>query len=79
MSIRELASLIGKLLWCTIVCPLGQLYYRDMERCKLRGLKLNASNWDSGCKLSDKALTELTWWVDNLPNSCFLSTDLIPI
>ena len=69
ISIRDLASLIGKLLSCTIVCPLGQLYYRDMEWCKLRGLKLNNGNWDGKCKLTDKALIELQWWSRNLPHS----------
>ena len=31
LSIRHLAKIIGKLISCTIVCPLGRLYYRSLE------------------------------------------------
>ena len=69
MTIRELAKLIGKLVSCTVVCPLGKLYYRDLERLKTRSLCLNGNRWDSSCRLNSKCRSELSWWLDNLPNS----------
>ena len=66
--IRHLAKLIGKLISCTVVCPLGKLYYRDLEKVKIRALNLNLHNYDKKCKLSEPAINELFWWQQNLPN-----------
>ena len=30
------------------------------------GLKGTAGDFDSGCYLSDKAKSEITWWIDNV-------------
>ena len=67
LTVCELAKLIGKLVSCTIVCPLGKLYYRDLERLKTRSLALNHNRWDSSCHLNKKCKSELSWWLDNLP------------
>ena len=70
MTIHELACIIGKLISCTAVCPLGRLYYRSLERVKLQYLKLNGIKWDSNCRLSEAARIELNCWLKNLENSC---------
>ena len=68
ITIRELARLIGKLISCTVALPLGNLYYRSLERCKLRALRLNQGKWDSNCRLNFAAKTDLQWWIQNLPH-----------
>ena len=68
MTVRELASVIGKLISCTHVCPLGKLYYRNLEKVKNHSLSLNMYNWDSTCHLSVLAKMKLHWWIKNLPN-----------
>ena len=64
----NLAWVIRKLLSCTLACPRGNLYYRDLERAKLHTLKLNKWDWNSKCKLNSKCIAELDWWMTNLPN-----------
>ena len=68
ISIRQLAQLIGKLISCTAVCPLGKLFYRNLEKVKNRFLQLNHFDWDCQCRLNDACKSELTWWLNNLPN-----------
>ena len=69
VTARELAKIIGKLLSSTVVCPLGTLYYRSLEKAKLRGLRLNSWDWNCRCKLDEDCYSELKWWLSNLPNS----------
>ena len=68
LTIRSLARLIGKLISCTIACPLGTMYYRNLERTKLRALRLSAWNWNATCRLSTECKQEMTWWLDNIPH-----------
>ena len=70
ISIRDLARVIGKLLSCLVACPFGQMHYRHLERLKIRALRLHHGRWNSRCKLTTKALSDLLWWQENLPNTC---------
>ena len=69
ITARNLARVIGKLLSSTLACSRGNLFYRDLERAKLCGLRLNKWDWNAKCKLNTKCLAELDWWIENLPNS----------
>ena len=69
ITARELAKIIGKLLSSTIVCPLGTLHYRSLEKAKLRALRLNGWDWNCHCKLDEDCYSELKWWLSNLPNT----------
>ena len=68
ISIRHLAKIIRKLISCTIVCPLGKLYYRSLERLKTRALKLQGYKLEATCRLDRSSKDEINWWIVNLPN-----------
>ena len=59
LAIRHLAKIVGKLISCTIVCPLGKMYYRSLEHLKNRALTLNLYRWESTCRLDKKSKTEI--------------------
>lgn len=60
--IREVARLIGVLVSCFPAVPLGPAHYRDLEREKVRALKITRGNWDSEMRVSETAVTEVKWW-----------------
>ena len=66
ITIRDLARLIGKLVFSFPGVAYGPLFYRDLEMSKTEALKLKRGNYDSTMVLSDDMKTELQWWVDNL-------------
>ena len=39
MSTRHLERTIGKLISCTVACPLGNMYYQNLEHLKVRTLQ----------------------------------------
>ena len=49
--------------------PLGQCFYRNLERCKIYHLKKSGWNYNSLCKLDFKCIKELKWWCKNTKNS----------
>ena len=65
-TIREVAQVIGNLVAAFPAVPYGQLYYRELERCKIKALAHSAGNFDSHLVLTAKALCELRWWIDNI-------------
>ena len=69
MSIRHLARVIGKLISCTVACPLGKAYFRSMERLKVRALNRNEWHWNAKVKLDKESTVELNWWLNNLPHA----------
>ena len=68
MTIRHLARVIGKLISCTVACPLGNAYFRSLEHLKVRALNRNEWNWNCKIRLNADAKLELNWWLNNLPN-----------
>ena len=55
ICIRDLASVISKVLACFIAVPLGQLHYCSLERLKLTGLKQNKGNFDAHIKWNQQS------------------------
>ena len=69
MSIRHLCTVIGKLISCFLVAPLGKLHYRSLERVKVKALKANKGCFEALCTLSEGCLRDLHWWVAHLPTA----------
>ena len=63
ITIRELARLIGLMVASFPATPHGPLYYRTLEKEKIIALKKNGYNWEQCLKLSQKALKEISWWI----------------
>ena len=68
-SIRSLASFIGMVIAAFPAVKYGQLYYREMEKFKVKVLAKYAGDFDKREKLSDSVRTEIHWWVVTVPNS----------
>ena len=66
VTIRTLASLIGKLSSSFLGVQYGPLYYRSLERDKTEGLAMNQGNFEAKIKLSKLSLRDLQWWMDNI-------------
>ncbi len=66
VTIRTVASLVGKMVSSLPGTLYGPLYYRDTELCKNKALKLNRGNYESNMQFSEEAKTELTWWLENI-------------
>ena len=64
-----MARFIGNLTASSEAVPGGRLHYRHIELCKIRALKECKGDYESSCTLSDKAKTEIIWWVENITNS----------
>ena len=66
LNIREVASLIGLLVSCFRGIQFGPLYYRYLDICKNKALRLAKGNLDSPIHLSVSAISELDWWAKNI-------------
>ena len=69
ISIRELASVIGKLVSSFPGVRYGPLYYRYLDQCKTQALKDNKGNFDAITELPKPAREELHWWATNVTQS----------
>lgn len=63
--VRELASFIGLIVNAFYAVLEAPLFYRGLERNKLRGLGVD-NNFDNEVVLSDTSIEELTWWCNNV-------------
>lgn len=68
-SIRNVARLIGLLVASFPAVPYGPLYYRHLEKEKMRALKSNRFCWEKSMSLSKTAIKEIKWWTDNISTS----------
>ena len=60
LTIRELAKLIGNLVASMEAVPYGRLFYRQLEREKIKSLQQNKGNFEAKITLSDFSKKELT-------------------
>ena len=67
--IRDLASLIGKLISSFPAVLHGPLYYRLLEENKKSALVQSKGDFDEFTVLTQEARSEITWWLDNLSSS----------
>ena len=68
-SIRMVASLVGNLTSSFEAVPYGRLHYRHLEFSKTMSLKRCKHNFEAQCFLSDMAIKEVNWWIDNIGKS----------
>ena len=62
--IRKLAKLIENLAASMEAVPYGRLFYRKLERDKMKSLQQNKGS--SEAKISDLSKKKLTWWENNI-------------
>lgn len=84
-TIRELARVVGKIVSSFPGVMYGPLYYRTLERDKIRALQINNWDFDKRVSLTPEAKSELSWWITNVTGShnvltresptCTLTTD----
>ena len=67
-TIRQVASLLGKLTSSFPAVQYGPLHYRHLEQDKYNALLQCKGNFDSKMKLSREAREDLKWWIHTLPN-----------
>ena len=64
--IRESAQVIDKIVASFPGVMHGPLYYRYLERDKNIALRNNQGDFDAYTPLSDEAISELNWWINNV-------------
>ena len=69
-SIRDVAHVIGLLVSSLPAVQYGPLYYRSLEIDKNTALKQNNGNYEATMTLSSESVSDLSWWVTNLPTAC---------
>ena len=65
LTIRELAKLLGNLVASMEVVLYGRLFYRQLERDKIKSLQKNKGNFDAKITLSERSKKDLTWRENN--------------
>ena len=68
ISIRTIACLVGKLVSSLPGSRFGALYYRNIERDKVKALSENRGNFDANLLLSVAAKGDLQWWLGTIPH-----------
>ena len=71
-SLRELASLIGTLISVFPAVEFGPLYYRELERQKIEGLRQNYGNFEASTNITEMMRSQIRWWIENIESSCKL-------
>ena len=66
VTIRIVASLVGKFVSSLPASLYGPLYYRTIEAEKNNALKQNKGNYEAHMTLSQNALDEVRWWKANM-------------
>ena len=66
VKIRQVASLIGKMVSSCPGSLYGPLYYRNIEHDKNIFLKRNRGNYEKLMQLSDESKKEILWWKENI-------------
>ena len=69
ITIQSLAELIGKLVSSFPGVELGPLHFRSMEALKVWGLQDNYGNFNATVRLSNRARTEIQWWVEHVQSA----------
>ena len=66
LSIREVASAIGRIVASFPGLMHGPLFYRHLEKDKCLAVQQANGNFDAHMSLSQQAKCELQWWCDNV-------------
>ena len=60
-TIRELVQTIEVIVSSFRAAPCGQMYYRELEKCKAQSLARSGGNFDRKSYISEEAAYELKW------------------
>ena len=66
LRIRDIARLIGHLVWSLPAVKYGTLYLRYLEMDKI---KCSKGNFYAHMAISEKGVSEMQWWLCNLDGS----------
>ena len=64
--IRKVARVLGLLVSTFSAVEYGRLHYREIEKEKIKALKMSCGNFDSKMLVTDIMKVDLLWWVNNL-------------
>ena len=76
VTVRMVSSFIGNLTAAFDAVPFGKLHYRHLEMSKTISLKMQGYNFDAPCYLSNKAIEEIRWWLDNIASALAYIKDI---
>ena len=65
-SIRDLVQTIGVIVSSFRAVSYSQMYYRELEKCKIQSLVKPGGNFDRKAYISEEAADELQWWIRNI-------------
>ena len=65
-TIRELAQTIGIIVSSFRAVPYGQMYHREMEKCKVQSLAKSGDKFNRKAYISEEAVNELKWCLRNI-------------
>ncbi|XP_072047102.1 uncharacterized protein [Amphiura filiformis] len=65
-TIRQVATVIGKVVAAFPGVQHGPLYYRGLETTKIEALSRNRGNFDAKTELNNSARNDLNWWLANI-------------
>lgn len=65
ISIREVASLVGVFIAYCQGCKWGKLFYRDLERDKIKALKSSKGDFDTIMSISQEGIANIEWWLSD--------------
>ena len=66
VKIRKVAELIGILVSSFTAVQFGPLHYRAIDYDKVRALSTHHGDFDQTMCLSEAAIVEIQWWIDNV-------------
>ena len=69
LTIEYVAKIIGYIVSSLPAVQFGALYYRSIERDKIRALAVSKGNFEAKMSLPVKAQHEVKWWIDNVDQS----------
>ena len=69
ITIRELASIIGKIVACFPAFLYGKMHYRNLEKQKIDELKKHKGKFEACISLSEGAKENLYYWEKNIEKS----------
>ena len=66
LTIRDLATVVGKIVSSFHGVKNGPLFYRFLERDKIQALQANGWDFNKSVSLSPEAKSELSWWITHI-------------
>jgi hypothetical protein len=69
ITIKQFAQLIGKLVAAEPGVQYSPLFYKPLEKIKVKNLRRKCGNYNAYMKVSSDIVSGVQWWIDNLPTS----------